>query len=91
MSIAGRIALGALRGYQLIVSPFFGPCCRFHPSCSHYAADSIRRHGLLKGAYLTVARILRCHPWANWGDDPVPEEFTFQPWRIKNPDFECKG
>ena len=91
MTIARKIAIGVLRGYQLFVSPLFGPSCRFHPSCSHYACDAVRRHGVARGCYLAAARLLRCNPWAAWGDDPVPEHFTFQPWRIKNAGFEGEG
>ena len=45
--------------------------------------EALHRHGLLKGLYLTFARILRCQPWAAWGDDPVPEKFSFTPWRVE--------
>jgi putative membrane protein insertion efficiency factor len=91
VTIARQAAIGVLRGYQLFISPLLGPSCRFHPSCSHYACGAIRRHGVAKGGYLAVARLLRCHPWAAWGDDPVPERFTFQPWRIKNAGFDGEG
>lgn len=47
--------------------------CRFEPSCSHYAVDAVRRHGPLRGGYLTLWRLARCHPWGAWGYDPVPD------------------
>lgn len=61
-----------IRGYQLLVSPLLGPRCRFYPSCSHYAIDAIDTHGALRGVWLTVKRISRCHPWNEGGFDPVP-------------------
>ena len=74
-------AILPIRAYQLIVSPLLPGSCRFAPSCSHYAAEAVQHHGVLRGGYLTAARLLRCHPWAAWGFDPVPETFTFRPWR----------
>jgi putative membrane protein insertion efficiency factor len=62
-----------IRCYQAIVSPFLPPnTCRFHPTCSQYAIDAIERHGSLKGLWLGVRRILRCHPFHPGGFDPVP-------------------
>lgn len=63
---------GILRGYQLIVSPIIGPCCRFHPSCSEYAIEAVGAHGVCKGAALAVRRVSKCHPWHPGGVDPVP-------------------
>jgi hypothetical protein len=60
-----------VRAYQLCVSPFLGPCCRFYPSCSEYAIDAIRRHGPLRGSSLALLRLLRCHPLHPGGYDPV--------------------
>ncbi|WP_091644771.1 membrane protein insertion efficiency factor YidD [Aquisalimonas asiatica] len=62
-----------LRLYQLIISPLFGPCCRFHPSCSQYAIEAVNSHGVLRGTWLAVRRLLKCHPWHPGGVDPVPE------------------
>lgn len=53
-----------------------GNCCRFSPSCSSYAIEAIQRKGCLHGSYLTLKRVLRCHPWAEGGHDPVPESKT---------------
>lgn len=61
-----------IRGYRLIVSPMLGPNCRFYPTCSCYAEEAIEQHGAVRGAWLTVKRILRCHPWHPGGYDPVP-------------------
>lgn len=61
-----------IRAYQLIVSPVLPPACRFHPSCSRYAFEAVRRHGPLKGAWLTLVRLLKCHPFHPGGYDPVP-------------------
>ncbi len=61
-----------IRGYQLAISPLLGPRCRFYPSCSHYAIEAIETHGALRGMWLTIKRISRCHPWHEGGFDPVP-------------------
>ena len=61
-----------IRAYQLIASPLLGNRCRFHPSCSDYAIEALRRHGLLKGSWLAVRRVGSCHPWHDGGFDPVP-------------------
>ncbi len=58
--------------YRLIISPFFPPSCRFTPTCSQYAVESLKKHGPWKGSYLTIKRILRCNPWGGSGYDPVP-------------------
>lgn len=61
-----------IRGYQLIVSPWLGPRCRFHPSCSNYALEALEVHGALRGSWLAMRRIGRCHPFHPGGIDPVP-------------------
>ena len=61
-----------IRGYQLGISPLLGPRCRFYPSCSHYALEALAVHGLRRGGWLALRRILRCHPWHPGGLDPVP-------------------
>ncbi|WP_342799504.1 membrane protein insertion efficiency factor YidD [Quadrisphaera granulorum] len=67
------VLLLLVRIYQLLVSPLLGPVCRYAPSCSSYGATALRRHGALRGTWLTARRLLRCHPWAAGGWDPVPE------------------
>jgi len=67
-----RIALGLIEVYRVALSPLLGPRCRYLPSCSEYAAEALRLHGLLRGGRLAVARLLRCHPWGGSGIDPVP-------------------
>lgn len=67
-----------IRFYRIAISPMMAPHCRFHPSCSAYAEEAIRRHGAMKGMALAVNRILRCHPWAEGGLDPVPEKFSLR-------------
>jgi putative membrane protein insertion efficiency factor len=62
-----------VRGYQLLVSPLLGPRCRFYPSCSAYALTALQRHGALRGSWLAVRRLARCHPWNPGGVDHVPQ------------------
>jgi len=62
----------AIRAYQLTIAGIIPPSCRFEPSCSHYAAEAITRHGPLRGLRLALCRIGRCHPWGGSGYDPVP-------------------
>lgn len=62
-----------IKAYQLVLSPLLGSNCRFYPSCSHYSHDAIKGHGAIKGSYLSVRRISRCHPWSEGGYDPVPD------------------
>lgn len=61
-----------IKFYQVCISPFKPPSCRFTPTCSAYAAEAFRKHGIFKGFYLSLRRILRCHPWGGSGYDPVP-------------------
>ena len=68
-----KIALVMIRFYQLTVSAVIGPRCRFYPSCSHYAAEAIEKHGILRGTGLAFRRVGRCHPLHPGGYDPVPE------------------
>jgi putative membrane protein insertion efficiency factor len=61
-----------VRIYQWIISPLLPPVCRYEPTCSHYMIESIQIWGPLKGSYLGIKRIMRCHPWGGNGHDPVP-------------------
>jgi putative membrane protein insertion efficiency factor len=65
-----------VRGYQLLLSPILPISCRYHPSCSCYAAEALARHGAFAGSALAIGRLLRCHPWSGHGIDPVPEHIT---------------
>jgi uncharacterized protein len=58
--------------YQLIISPWLGSKCRYTPTCSHYGIEALKKYGPIKGLWLTVKRIARCHPWGGHGHDPVP-------------------
>ena len=72
MSWSVRTGLVLVRGYQLLLSPFAGGACRFEPSCSAYAATAVETHGLVRGLWLAVRRVARCHPLSRPGFDPVP-------------------
>ena len=76
-SLGARLAKKIIRGYQLGISPFLGPRCRFHPTCSEYAGQAIDDFGLLRGSWLAVKRIAHCHPFCDGGIDPVPEAFRW--------------
>ncbi len=82
-SIAARLVratlLALVRGYRIFLSPLVGPACRFTPTCSAYAAEAIERHGVVQGSALAVRRILRCHPFAAAGLDPVPSPKPTRP------------
>ena len=71
MIVKGLVFL--VRLYKLFVSPILGRSCRFSPTCSSYASESLKRHGALKGLLLSVRRISRCHPWGGHGYDPVKD------------------
>ena len=68
----GRVLLLLVRGYRLLLSPLLPARCRFAPSCSRYALDAIETHGALRGGWLAVRRVVRCHPFHPGGHDPVP-------------------
>lgn len=72
-SILTRILIGLVRVYQLCISPVMGSNCRFYPTCSSYMIEAIQTHGALKGLWLGIRRLLRCHPYSDGGIDPVPE------------------
>lgn len=66
------LLIGLVKAYQLLVSPFLGPTCRYYPSCSAYAVEALQVHGAIKGTWLAGRRLLRCHPWSPGGVDHVP-------------------
>ena len=70
--IPQRLFIGLIRFYQRAISPYFPACCRYTPTCSQYALEAVRKYGALKGGYLALRRILRCHPFHPGGYDPVP-------------------
>ena len=67
------LAILPIRAYRLLISPLLGPRCRFYPSCSSYAIEALERHGLLRGGWLALRRLAKCHPGNPGGIDPVPE------------------
>jgi len=73
-----RVLYYLIRFYQRLISPLMPSSCRFHPSCSAYAAGALRSFGLVRGTWLAVRRLVRCHPWHPGGYDPVPLD---PPWR----------
>jgi uncharacterized protein len=70
--LPAMVLLLVFRTWQLLVSPTYGQTCRFYPSCSAYGVEAVRRHGAVRGVWLTARRLLRCHPWNPGGVDPVP-------------------
>ncbi len=78
------IVLLPVHFYRYTISPLKPPACRYSPTCSLYAIEAVKKHGVFKGIYLGTKRILSCHPWGGSGFDPVPEEFS---WRKKR---NCK-
>ncbi|XBS69758.1 membrane protein insertion efficiency factor YidD [Acerihabitans sp. KWT182] len=72
LSPVSGLLIGLIRMYQLWISPLLGPHCRFQPTCSQYGIEAIRRFGMLKGSWLTLKRVLKCHPLNPGGEDPVP-------------------
>jgi putative membrane protein insertion efficiency factor len=67
-----RVLIAFIKLYQITLSPFFGQQCRFSPTCSQYAIESLQKHGIFKGLLLTIKRLSHCHPWHVGGHDPVP-------------------
>ncbi|MCK4945729.1 MAG: membrane protein insertion efficiency factor YidD [Alphaproteobacteria bacterium] len=84
MSTVSRFLLAIIRVYQCTLSSFMGKSCRYHPTCSVYTAESIRRFGAFRGSWLGVKRICRCHPYNDGGYDPVPEKKASVPSQMKD-------
>lgn len=72
MSPLAHLLALPVRGYRLLLSPWVGHGCRFQPTCSAYALEALQRHGAIRGGWLALRRIGRCHPWGGQGFDPVP-------------------
>ena len=70
--LLSALIIGAVRIYQVTLSPLIGPCCRFNPTCSRYCIEAVKVHGPFYGSWLTIRRLFRCHPFGPCGDDPVP-------------------
>lgn len=68
-----RLFILLISCYKVLLSPFLGNVCRFYPSCSSYAQQAIAEHGVIKGSYLAIRRLAKCHPWHEGGIDPVPD------------------
>ncbi|MBP9743231.1 MAG: membrane protein insertion efficiency factor YidD [Burkholderiales bacterium] len=66
------ILILVIKGYQILISPYLPNSCRYDPTCSSYAIIAINKYGIIRGFYLSVRRLLRCHPWGGTGSDPVP-------------------
>ena len=77
MTLARRIAVAPITLYQRVISPAFPRRCKYEPTCSAYAAQSIRRFGILRGLVLAAWRLLRCNPWSHGGFDPVEQQRLF--------------
>jgi putative membrane protein insertion efficiency factor len=75
-----RVLLVLLAFYQKVISPMFGPTCRYYPSCSAYAVEALRLHGATRGSWLAARRLGRCHPWAPGGVDHVPSRDSYRWW-----------
>nr|WP_156184417.1 membrane protein insertion efficiency factor YidD [Cellvibrio sp. pealriver] len=73
------LAIRLIHAYRYVLSPWIGNQCRFYPSCSHYSEEAIVRHGFFTGSYLTLRRLLKCHPWHEGGIDLVPESKIPEP------------
>lgn len=70
--LIGLLLIVPIRIYQMVLSPLLPNACRFQPTCSHYSIEAIAKHGPIKGLWLAIRRISRCHPWGGHGHDPVP-------------------
>lgn len=71
-TLVRRLTLGGIRFYRKAISPFTPPSCRYTPTCSAYAEEAVGRYGALRGGWLALRRVGRCHPWGRSGYDPVP-------------------
>ncbi|MBC6696259.1 membrane protein insertion efficiency factor YidD [Terrisporobacter mayombei] len=70
-TLLAKLCIYLIRFYQKYISPLIGPTCRFYPTCSHYSIEAFRKYGVFKGMYLTIKRVLKCHPFHPGGYDPL--------------------
>ena len=79
---AAFFGIALIWGYRLLIAPLFPTTCRYHPSCSAYGIEALKRFGPIKGALLAGRRLLRCHPWGSYGSDLVPDKWSYRdlPW-----------
>ncbi|WML45735.1 membrane protein insertion efficiency factor YidD [Neobacillus sp. PS3-40] len=70
-----KMFISLIRFYQIVISPLKPPTCRFYPTCSHYGLEAVQRYGAIKGGWLAIKRILKCHPFHPGGIDPVPDKW----------------
>ncbi|ADO43629.1 membrane protein insertion efficiency factor YidD [Ketogulonicigenium vulgare] len=89
MTPLARLFALPVKAYRLVLSPWIGQYCRYHPTCSTYALEALEKHGGLKGGWLTLRRLARCHPWGGSGIDNVPEPKA-KP-KAKPNHHSCKG
>jgi putative membrane protein insertion efficiency factor len=82
------VLIGLLKAWRLVISPIYGNVCRYYPSCSAYALRAVEFHGAIKGSWLTVRRLLRCHPWSPGGYDPVPDT---PEWHAEQAELATQG
>ena len=73
-----QMLIGLVHVYRLVLSPILGVNCRFQPSCSAYTLEALQRHGAIRGGWLALCRILKCHPWGGSGYDPVPRQLKIR-------------
>lgn len=76
--------LALIRGYRYVLSPWVGNDCRFWPTCSEYAQDAIQQYGALRGGWMMLTRLARCHPYSAGGVDPVPQSFSWRCWKCSD-------
>ena len=76
--LAAYFGIALIWGYRLLIAPLFPATCRYNPSCSAYGIEALRRFGPIKGAFLAGRRLLRCHPWGDFGPDPVPDQWSYR-------------
>lgn len=89
-TIFSKLLIGLVRFYQLAISPWLGSSCRYSPTCSQYMIDAVKEWGPLKGFWLGIKRIGRCHPWGGDGHDPVPSRISNDEQGISNDESDQK-